>query len=81
MKPFAIQNLPIRDIDYTRLVMLIGSANRKISLYSGLLEAIPNVDVLIAPMTIQEAVASSKIEGTQASFSEILKSEVGEKYD
>jgi Fic family protein len=81
MKPFIIQNLPISDIDYTRLVILIGAANRKLSLYSGLLEAIPNVDVLTAPMTIQEAVASSKIEGTQASFSEIFKSEVGEKYD
>jgi Fic family protein len=81
MKPFVIQNLPIDCIDYNKLVMLIGKANREISLYSGMLEAIPNVDILIAPITVQEAVVSSKIEGTQASFSEIFKSEIGERYD
>jgi Fic family protein len=81
MKPFVTQSLPIDCIDYGRLIMLIGTANRKISLYSGMLEAIPNVSVLTAPITVQEAVASSKIEGTQASFSEIFKSEIGERYD
>ncbi|MDR0942427.1 MAG: Fic family protein [Holosporales bacterium] len=73
--------MPIDSIDYCRLPILIGQANREISLYSGMLEAIPNVDVLLAPMTVQEAVSSSKIEGTQASFSEIFKNEAGEKYD
>ncbi|MDR1908154.1 MAG: Fic family protein [Holosporales bacterium] len=81
MDHFVPQSLPVDYIDFERLSCLIGTANRKISLYSGMLEAIPNVDVLIAPMTVQEAVVSSKIEGTQASFSEFFKSEAGEKYD
>jgi Fic family protein len=81
MKPFVIQNLPIDCIDYERLVVLIGLANQKIALYSGKLEAIPNIDTLLFSMVTQEAVVSSKIEGTQASFSEIFKSEAGEKYD
>jgi Fic family protein len=81
MELFVTQDLPMDCVDYNRLAVLIGSANRKISLYSGMLEAIPNVDILMAPMSVQEAVFSSKIEGTQASFSEIFKSEAGEKYD
>jgi hypothetical protein len=46
-----------------------------------MLEAIPNVDILVAPIMVQEAIVSSKIEGTQASFSEIFKNEIGERYD
>lgn len=80
MPPFIPPNLPIRSLDFAHLAKRIGEANCKIARYSGLLEAIPNMDVLIAPMTVQEAVISSKIEGTQASFSEIFKSEAGEKY-
>jgi Fic family protein len=81
MKPFVFQKLPIESIDFKKLSILIGATNKKISLYSGMLEALPNVDVLLAPMTVQEAVLSSRIEGTQASFSEIFKNEAGEKYD
>ena len=33
---------------------------------------IPNPDVLLAPLTTQEAVLSSRIEGTQATFDEVL---------
>lgn len=80
MTPFIPQDLPINSLNFTQLAKFIGEANCKIARYSGLLEAIPNMSVFIAPMTIQEAVISSKIEGTQASFSEIFKSEAGEKY-
>jgi Fic/DOC family N-terminal len=43
--------------------------------YDGLLAAIPNVDVLLSPMTTQEAVLSSRIEGTQATMGEVLEYE------
>jgi Fic family protein len=79
MNPFITRNLPIDNINYEKLSVLMGQANKKISLYSGMLEAIPNVDILMVPMTVQEAITSSKIEGTQASFSDVFKNEVGEE--
>ncbi|MGV8040217.1 MAG: Fic family protein [Thermoanaerobaculaceae bacterium] len=37
--------------------------------------ALPNAEVLLSPLTTQEAVLSSRIEGTQATFSEVLEFE------
>jgi Fic family protein len=39
----------------------------------------PNPDLLLSPLTTQEAVLSSKIEGTQATFGEVLQFEAGEQ--
>jgi Fic family protein len=39
----------------------------------------PNPDTLLSPLTTQEAVLSSRIEGTQATFGEVLKFEAGEE--
>ena len=62
-------------LDWSRLVPLIGPANAAVARYSGLLEGIPNPDVLLSPMTTQEAVLSSRIEGTQATMGEVLELE------
>ena len=43
--------------------------------YEGVLHGIPNRDVLLSPLTTQEAVLSSRIEGTQATFGEVLEFE------
>ena len=40
--------------------------------YDGVLSAIPNAHVLLSPLTTQEAVLSSRIEGTQATMGEVL---------
>ena len=42
-----------------------------------MLSAIPNASILISPLTMQEAVLSSKIEGTQATMGEVLQFEAG----
>jgi Fic family protein len=42
------------------------------------LKGLPNPELLLSPLTTQEAVLSSKIEGTQASLSDVLKFEAGE---
>jgi len=47
--------------------------------YDGLLHGLPNPDVLLSPLTTQEAVLSSRIEGTQATLGEVLKYEAGEE--
>jgi Fic family protein len=43
------------------------------------LYGVPNPAVLLSPMTTQEAVLSSRIEGTQATLGDVLKFEAGEE--
>lgn len=78
MKPFDPEKLPPKDLDLVALMPLVGKANRNIATLEGLFYGIPNPNVLLSPITTQEAVLSSKIEGTQADFEEVLKFEAGE---
>jgi Fic family protein len=68
---------PPRDLDWPQLIPLIGPANAALARYDGLLTAIPNAAVLLSPLTTQEAVLSSRIEGTQATMGEVLEYEAG----
>ncbi|MDA8327117.1 MAG: Fic family protein [Nitrospiraceae bacterium] len=61
------------------LIPLIGTANRSISRYDGILYGLSNPEVLLSPLTTQEAVLSSKIEGTIATLGDVLKFEAGEE--
>src|SRR5947207_10187294 len=79
MKPSVPENLPIKKVKWEPLIPLIGGANRSIAQYDGVLYGVPNPAVLLAPLTTQEAVLSSKIEGTQATLGEVLKFEAGEE--
>jgi Fic family protein len=79
MKPFIPQKLPLQDVAWEPLIPLIGKANRSIAHYDGVLYGVPNPDVLLSPLTTQEAVLSSRIEGTQATLGEVLKFEAGEE--
>lgn len=63
---------PPNSFDWQALLPLIGRAQRAIAGYEGVLHGIPNPDVLLSPLSIQEAVLSSRIEGTQSSLSEVL---------
>lgn len=47
--------------------------------YDGMLAAIPNPRILLAPLTTREAVLSSRIEGTQATMGEVLEFEAGQE--
>lgn len=64
---------PPANIDWLRLIPLIGPANAALALYDGTLAAIPNPSILLAPLTTQEAGLSSNIEGTQATMGEVLE--------
>jgi Fic family protein len=66
---------PPVDLDWTVLLPLIGPANAAVARYEGVLHAVPNPDVLLSPLTAQEAVLSSRIEGTQATLGEVLEFE------
>lgn len=78
MTPFAPQPLPIREVEWEPLIPFIGAANRALARYDGALYGVPNPEVLLSPLTTQEAVLSSKIEGTVATLSDVLKFDAGE---
>lgn len=68
-------SFPPPQLDWPRLLPLIGPANAAVARYEGVLHGIPNASVLLSPLSTQEAVLSSKIEGTQATFGEVLEFE------
>ncbi|MDM7857891.1 Fic family protein [Thiopseudomonas acetoxidans] len=69
--------LPLSNLDYRLLLPLVGQANAELARYDGLLQGIPNPAVMLSPLTTQEAVLSSRIEGTQATVDEVLEHEAG----
>lgn len=79
MKPFIPQKLPLSGIAWEQLIPLIGKANRAMAHYDGVLYGVPDPVVLLSPLTTQEAVLSSKIEGTQATLGEVFRFEAGEE--
>jgi Fic family protein len=77
MQPYVPDTLPIAELDFRLLLPLVGQANAALARYDGLLQGIPNPAVMLSPLTTQEAVLSSKIEGTQATVDEVLEQEAG----
>ena len=51
---------------------MIGPAHAAVAGYEGMLKGLPNADVLLSPFTSQEAVLSSRIEGTRTTLTELL---------
>jgi Fic family protein len=72
MKPYIPEKLPLKSLDWTKIIRLMGQANYELALYEGILHAIVNPSLLLSPLITKEAVLSSKIEGTQATLEEVL---------
>ncbi|SFL66109.1 Fic family protein [Desulfomicrobium norvegicum] len=70
---------PPKRLEWDRLIPLLGSTSAALARYDGILNAIPNATVLLSPMMTQEAVLTSRIEGTQATMGEVLEFEAGIK--
>ena len=68
---------PPKNLDWPKLIPLIGTASAAVARYDGMLQGTPNPRLLLAPLTTQEAVLSSRIEGTQATMGEVLEFEAG----
>ena len=81
MRPYIPESLPLTNLDHGRLIRLIGPANAALARYDGLLQSVINPSVMLSPLTTQEAVLSSKIEGTQATVDEVLEYEAGIEFD
>jgi len=75
MKPYVPQPLPLSSLNWESLVRLIGKANADLARYDGILQGVVNPTVLLSPLTTQEAVLSSRIEGTVATLEEVLEFE------
>jgi Fic family protein len=70
--PAALPPLVNFDAD---LVLMLSKADAALSELSGLGHVLPNPHLLIGPLLRREAVQSSRIEGTQASLSDVLLDE------
>ena len=68
-------SFPPTSLEWEKLIPLLGPTHAAIARYDGVLSSVPNADVLLAPLTINEAVLSSRIEGTQATMGEVLEYE------
>ncbi len=69
---------PPTHVNWVKLIPLLGPASAALARYDGTLTAIPNPAVLLSPLTTQEAVLSSRIEGTQTTIEEVLEFEAEE---
>lgn len=73
---------PPSKLDWPRLLPLIGPANGRSRAMTGYCKACPTPMFSSPPLTAQEAVLSSRIEGTQATLGEVLEFEAeGELFD
>ncbi len=63
-----------------QLVMLLDQASRSVAMLAGVGETIPNPHLLIRPFLRREATLSSKIEGTEASLTDVLEFEARGRY-
>ncbi len=81
MPPYVPDALPLTRLDHGRLIRHIGPANAALARYDGLLQSVINPSVMLSPLTTQEAVLSSRIEGTQATVDEVLEYEAGIEFD
>ncbi len=66
---------PPEELDWKRLIPVIGPASMAVARYDGTLSAVQNVHLLLSPLVTQEAVLSSRIEGTQATMGDVLQYE------
>jgi len=74
-QPYIPKKLPLKVIDWKSLLPEIVKANTALAKFDGLLENIQNPLLFLSPLMTQEAVLSSRIEGTQASLKDILEYE------
>lgn len=68
---------PPENLDWEALSKPLVGAAGALAAYNTFLGLIPNSDILVSPMMQQEAVASNKIEGTQATAGEVFEYQAG----
>ncbi len=61
--------------DYSRLIKPLSRASAALARYDQMLKGLHNSDILLAPLRSQEAVVSSRMEGTVTTLDEVLRLE------
>lgn len=74
-KSHSPEKLPLDDIKWEEYVSILAEANRNLAEYNGVLQGMVNPHILLSPLMKQEAVQSSKIEGTKADLEDVLEYE------
>ncbi|MDR3234018.1 MAG: Fic family protein [Planctomycetaceae bacterium] len=77
MKAYIPEDIPVSHLDFQRLFKLVGEANGELARFDGLLQNLVQPELMLSPLIIEEAVLSSRIEGTQATIEDILKHDAG----
>jgi len=70
--PFEPKMLPLENIDWQNLIGLISEANAALARYDGLLESIPDAEVLLSALLTQEVVLSSKTKELKQPYKKYL---------
>ena len=67
---------PVPALQYdAEMTQLLSNADRRIGRLDGVTQTLPNPDLFVAMYVNKEALLSSQIEGTQASFVDVLNAE------
>ncbi|MCK4631903.1 MAG: Fic family protein [candidate division Zixibacteria bacterium] len=75
---YHISGFPPTNLNWDKLTPLLGPASAAIARFDGVLTGMLNARVLLSPLVTQEAVLSSKIEGTVSTMGEVLEFEAGQ---
>lgn len=70
---------PPRINDYSKLVKPIARASAALARYDQMLKGMHNSEILLAPLRSQEAVVSSRMEGTISTLDEVLRYEADQE--
>lgn len=70
---------PPDKIDANRLIMPLASAAAALARYDQMLKGMHNSEILLAPLRSQEAVVSSRMEGTVSTLDEVLRYEADQE--
>lgn len=77
-EPFEPDRLPLEGLDYARLIGPASEARAELAEYNVLLSRLENPALMLSPLMTQEAVLSSRIEGTQATLEDVLDYDAGQ---
>ena len=70
---------PPKSINFERLLTPIAQASEAIARYDQMLKGMHNSEILLAPLRSQEAVVSSRMEGTVSTLDEVLQYEADQE--
>lgn len=65
-------NFPPEEFDYARLINPLARATEAIARFDQMLQSLDNSEIILAPLRVQEAVISSRMDGNECSVDDIL---------